>query len=117
SAFIIRGSFFLFNVFVFLCVSCYNIFQCETNVRRTIGMRRQKQPMDCAARDTLQKGEETIMENHPKLNPLWALEGSSQKTRLDFARSGEIFSYPKGHLCLRAGETNSQIFFILSGKV
>ncbi len=57
------------------------------------------------------------MENHPKLNPLWALEGSSQKTRLDFARSGEIFSYPKGHLCLRAGETNSQIFFILSGKV
>ena len=57
------------------------------------------------------------MEDYKNTEPLWALKECHTDTRLEFLRRGNILSYPKGHLCLRAREENTNIFFILSGKV
>lgn len=57
------------------------------------------------------------MESYRNLEQLWVLRGSSPDTRLRFARLGKIISYPKGHLCLRAKDSNANIFFVLQGKV
>lgn len=62
------------------------------------------------------KGEPP-MESYKSLEQLWVLKESSPDTRLHFMQHGKITSYPKGHLCLRAAEDNSNIFFILKGKV
>ncbi len=57
------------------------------------------------------------MESYKSLEQLWVLKEGSPDTRLLFMQHGKITSYPKGHLCLRAQEDNSNIFFILKGKV
>ena len=57
------------------------------------------------------------MEMYKNLEQLWILRESSAGTRLRFIQQGKIVTYPKGHLCLHAREDNSNIFFILNGKV
>ena len=57
------------------------------------------------------------METYKSLEQLWILKESSPAIRLRFMQLGKITSYPKGHLCLRAQEDNSNIFFVLEGKV
>lgn len=57
------------------------------------------------------------MEKNKSLEQLWVLKESNSNTRLRFMKLGKITVYPKGHLCLRAQEDNSNIFFILEGKV
>lgn len=39
------------------------------------------------------------------------------ETKKNFLGHGLVLSCPKGHLCLRAGEDNHSLFFILDGKV
>lgn len=48
---------------------------------------------------------------------LWILNDCASDTIQQFLQSGKIESYPRGALCLRAGEDNPRIFFILDGKV
>lgn len=57
------------------------------------------------------------MESYKSLEQLWILEECSPDTRQRFMQLGKITSYPKGHICLRAQEDNSNIFFVLKGKV
>ena len=57
------------------------------------------------------------MEESQNLEPLWIMKSCGEQTRAALARHGKIISCPKGFLCLRAREDNSNIYFILSGKV
>lgn len=62
------------------------------------------------------KGEFS-MESYKSPESLWVLKESRPDTRLRFMQLGKITFYPKGHLCLRAQEDNTSIFFVLKGKV
>lgn len=57
------------------------------------------------------------MESYKRLEQLWILEACSLGTCQCFMQLGKIISYPQRHLCLRAQEDNSNIFFVLKGKV
>lgn len=57
------------------------------------------------------------MQDCERIEQLWLLKDLRDETRSQFLQLGRIAVYPKGHLCLRGQEENSDIFFILDGKV
>ena len=57
------------------------------------------------------------MESYKSSEQLWVLKECSTETCLRFMQLGKMTFYPKGHLCLRVQEDNSNIFFVLKGKV
>lgn len=57
------------------------------------------------------------MQDCERIEQLWLLKDLREETRSQFLQLGRIAVYPKGHLCLRGQEENSDIFFILDGKV
>ena len=57
------------------------------------------------------------MEGYQELKELWILKDCKQDTCRDFIQYGKIVTYPRNRFCIRAREENSNIFFILEGKV
>ena len=57
------------------------------------------------------------MENQKSPELSWIQKESNPNTFQHFIQSGKTEIYPKGHLCLCAHDSNSNIFFILEGKV
>ena len=56
------------------------------------------------------------MNQKQKADALWFLKHSAEHTRTRFLELGKTVFCQKGTCCLRARETNHQIFFLLSGK-
>lgn len=56
------------------------------------------------------------MEQMHTLTPLWVLEHCSDSTQRRFLEFGKTISCKKGTFCLRTGEPNDHIFFLLEGK-
>ena len=65
----------------------------------------------------IKKGEYRSMEGYQELKELWILKDCKQDTCRDFIQYGKIVTYPRNRFCIRAREENSNIFFILEGKV
>ena len=57
------------------------------------------------------------MGGYQELKELWILKDCKQDTCRDFIQYGKIVTYPRNRFCIRAREENSNIFFILEGKV
>lgn len=56
------------------------------------------------------------MKNEQTTEVLSFLDTCAPDTRLRFLELGQTVSFPRGKCCLRAGESNERIFFLLHGK-